>query len=274
MESRHELQTDFDTAVLARSHEVPVLVDFWAAWCGPCRMLGPVLEHLADGADGRWELVKVDTEAHPDVATRYAIRSIPAVKLFHHGEEIAEFTGALPEPQIQMWLQQHLPGPADDALKTARAALASGDFAEAREAFRRVLEIDPQRDDARLELGRLLLADDPSGARELLESITGDAEAYEQAQHLLHLVDLIERETERTVDTGDEAAVLYNEAARAFAANDLDGALARWIDVVERDRSLDDDGARRACIALFALLGEDHPLTQEHRRRFSMALSM
>lgn len=274
MTTSHELQSDFESAVIERSHDVPVLVDFWAAWCGPCRTLGPVLESLAARAEGRWELVKVDTEAHQDVAARYAIRSIPAVKLFHRGEVVADFVGALPEPQIQMWLRQHLPGPADEALSTARRALAAGDHAAARAHYETALELEPGLDEAHFELGRLLLAVDVAAARAHLEAITGDADAYERAQHLLHLIDVTERVRDLEVDPANEAAALYREAAVAFARGDLEAALDGWIAVVERDRTLDDDGARRACIALFSLLGEDHPLVQEKRRRFSMALSV
>ena len=274
MSTRFELQSDFTTEVLDRSHEVPVLVDFWAAWCGPCRTLGPVLEGLAERAEGRWELVKVDTEAHPEIARHFQIRGIPAVKLFHRGQVIGEFTGALPEPQVQMWLAQHLPSPAQDALSAGRAALEQGDRESARVEFQRTLELDPTQDAARLELARLRIDDDVVAARELLESITGDAEAYEAAQHLLHLIALVERtRTGERVD-GDEARTKYHEAAQAFARGDNETALQKWIEVVELDRTLDDDGARRACIALFSLLGEDHPLTQDYRRRFSMALSV
>jgi len=274
MTPSYELRSDFDSEVLARSHERPVLVDFWAAWCQPCRMLGPVLEGLADEAGDAWDLVKVDTEAHPEVAERYEIRGIPAVKLFHRGEEIAEFTGALPEPQVRMWLQQRLPGPNDDLIARARGALRTGDQPAAIEAYRAVLAEDPQRDEAHFELGKLLLAQDAEAAKDHLESITGDADAYEKAQHLLHLINVTEHANELADDPSNEAVALYREAATAFASGDLETALTRWIDVVERDRDLDDDGARRACIAVFALLGEEHPITQANRRRFSMALSI
>ena len=99
----------FQTDVLDKSHEKPVVVDFWGPWCGPCRVLGPTIEKLASEAEGRWRLVKINTDAHPELAQRYHVRGIPAVKLFIRGAVVAEFTGAQPEADIRRWLDAYVP---------------------------------------------------------------------------------------------------------------------------------------------------------------------
>ena len=117
----------FQTDVIEASHSVPVLVDFWAEWCGPCRMLGPVLEILAEKADGKWQLVKMNVEEHPEIAQAYRIQGIPAVKLFSNGEVIAEFVGAQPEPTISKWLEEHLLPEQNQKLESAQEDFEAGE---------------------------------------------------------------------------------------------------------------------------------------------------
>ena len=175
----------FVAEVVERSREIPVVVDFWAAWCGPCRSLGPVLERLADEADGSWVLVKVDVDANPALASGFGIQGIPAVRAWKDGKEVAEFVGALPETQVRQWLAQLGPSAADLELEQAQSALEAGDDDTAEEHLRKVLELEPAHPLARATLERLQLARraghlNEDEARRRLDSDPGDVDAAMQ----------------------------------------------------------------------------------------------
>lgn len=180
--AREVSEATFQADVLERSYEVPVVVDFWAAWCAPCRALGPVLERLAEEAGGAWELAKVDTDANPYLAQAAGIRGIPAVRAFRNGVQVAEFVGALPENQVRQWLAQLGPSPGALAAEEGARAEALGDFQTAGEAYRRALREEPGNDEARAGLARVELAQrtssvDEEGARRRLDQNPQDVDA-------------------------------------------------------------------------------------------------
>ena len=266
--------TDFESDVLAASMRQPVLVDFWAPWCGPCRFLGPVLERLAaEEHDGRWRLVKVNTDQHPDVSMRYGIRGIPAVKLFVDGDVVDEFTGALPEQAVRQWLDKALPSEAKNRLAAAEMAIAEEDLAHAEVHLRAVLESEPENAQARLLLARIMLFDDPEEAQALAGNASFAGPSYLQLEEsiktIARLLDL--QADPSTLPEGPERA-RYAEAAQALARQDFSAALEGFIDVIRMNRYYDEDGSRKACIAIFSILGEQHPVTRQHRRAFDMAL--
>ncbi|MCB0791400.1 MAG: tetratricopeptide repeat protein [Flavobacteriales bacterium] len=258
--------TDFERQVIARSADVPVLVDLWAAWCGPCRFLGPIVEKLADEADGRWELVKVDVEANPALAERFQVRGIPALKLFHKGAVIAELAGALPEAQLLAWIEAHLPTPGGERLAEARSLLEAGREKEATTLLEGIVREMPEVEEARVLLARAIVFDDPGRVRELL----AHHGHLDGAETLLVLSDALMREV-ATLPEGAARASMA-EALEALHQHDMDSALERLIEVVLRDKPYADELARRLCVALFEHLGPAHPLTRSHRRRFDMAL--
>lgn len=240
-------EASFEREVLERSKEVPVVVDFWAAWCAPCRSLGPVLEKLATEAGGSWMLAKVDVDANPRLAQAAGVQGIPAVRAFREGKQVAEFTGALPEPEVRRWLTQLGPSPADEAVERARAAEERGDLEAAAEEYRRALDADPGHADARAELARVEAA---------ITASTADTE------------DLARRLTADPDDVEAAAALAAVELGRG----DAEAAFGRLLEIVERTEGEVREAARSELVSLLETLPTDDPRATAARRRLARAL--
>jgi putative thioredoxin len=259
---------DFERAVLERSHAVPVVVDFWAPWCAPCRVLGPVIERLAAGAQGRWELAKLNTDEQPDIAQAFGIQSIPAVKMFQAGRVIAEFVGARPEAEIRRWLDASIPDPRLQQLSTTMEGWETSD------AGRLIGELEQfVRDNEDLAVGRLRLAQlvvgrDPQRARELVTSTEADPDLAELAGDIASLADLMECVEE----IPPRLEPFIKKAQDGLRDHDLDATLGNLVEVAMRDKRFGNELARRSAVALFRLLGQRHGLTEKHQRQLSMAL--
>jgi putative thioredoxin len=239
-------EATFERDVIERSHDVPVVVDFWAEWCGPCRQLTPALEKAVADRAGKVELVKVDTDANQRLAAAFRIQGIPAVKAFKDGRVVAEFTGAQPPAAVERFLDGIVPSEAD-------ALVAEGGETE----LRRALELEPGRPDAAVPLARILHArGETDDALQLLANVTGSFAADGLAARI------------RLEDDPDVAA--------AFQALDdgdperaLDGLIAATAATTDADRR---DDLRRAVVGILDELGVDHPLARESRRKLASAL--
>ncbi len=265
--------TSFEEDVLQASHQQPVVADFWAPWCGPCRALGPALEKLAREQADKWTLAKINTDDNPEIAQRYQIRGIPAVKLFVDGEVVAEFTGALPEHQIRTWLDEHLPTEEKKQIEEARELWKKGRRNDARKIFEEIVEAEPEHDEARTFLAGLVVTEDPNRAEELIAEVDVADPTLLQIKDSVAVVSrLLELYSSPDSIPDGKMQLTYVQAIEALARDDFDAALERFIEVVQADREYDDDGARKACVALFTLLGNDHPVTKKHRRVFDTSL--
>ena len=263
---------DFDKQVTDRSRLVPVLVDFWAPWCGPCRTLGPVLERLAAQADGRWELVKVNVDQHQDLAAAFNISSIPAVKLFVNGEAVDEFVGALPEREIRRFLEKALPSPTAGQLAEAQRLLNEGRNAAAAVLLESLVAREPGNHAARTLLAQSLLTTAPERIAAVLEPVGPDSEHAERAGALRTLARLAHLARQPAALPEARVRERYLAGAAAVRAGDFEQALVSFIEVLERDKAYDNEGAKEACKAVFQLLGNQHPLVQRFFRAFSSAL--
>lgn len=263
---------DFDTEVLGKSSSTPVLVDFWAPWCAPCRALTPILEQAAERHAGRFVLVKVNTEEHPEIAERYRVRGIPNVKMFVDGQVVNEFTGALSSEMLEEWLTRALPGPSREILRTAEQRAAEGRYEEAVSLLEPIVALEPENGAAATLLAKLLLSSDPEKAVSTLAPIGPDSEFYSMAESIRTFARLfgIAAEPERLAE--GPAKDSYLNAARHLAEGSFREALDGFIGVVRSARNFDDDGARKACVAIFRYLGDDHELTRKYRGLLSSSL--
>lgn len=255
---------DFPRTVLEESRRRPVVVDFWAAWCAPCRMIGPVLERLADEYGGRFLLAKLDVDANPQAAATFRIQSIPAVKAFAHGQVVQEFMGAIPEPAIRQFIDSVLPSEADRLAARAEDEERAGRADEAERLFRQALAADPTHRRATLGVGRLAaMRGELDEARTLLTALRPDAEA----ERLLAAIEVSEWGSPSADGRGPLA-----QAERAAAEGRWQEALDVFLAAVRNGTDEDRVRARDGMLKLFAVLGDEDPLTQEYRRKLAAEL--
>jgi putative thioredoxin len=272
----------FESEVLEASHEIPVVVDFWAPWCGPCRALGPLLEKLEREAAGRWKLVKVNSDENPELSAQFAVRSIPFVIAFVDGRPAAQFVGAQPEGAIRAFLAKLAPDPSERELRAARAALAAGDAEGAQGHLGNALALDPGNDAARLDLVSVLLAKGAvPAAREQWSLLSGRAPLVsgydttgarlEAAERAASLPAASELERRISDNPGDLAARL-DLAEVCIADREFARAMEQLLEIVRRDRKFGDDIGRRKMIAVFEMAAAEPDLVSDYRRRLSSAL--
>lgn len=271
---------DFQREVIERSRTVPVVVDLWAPWCGPCKTLGPLLERLAAEGGGKWILAKVNVDESPQVARALGVQSIPLVLAFKDADIVSEFVGAQPESVVRQFIDRVVPDEARRLTGEAAALAARGDVAGAEARYRAVLELFPEHAAASVALAELLAAADRADdAVAVLDASTATgpaAAAIEQARAALRM---------RAAAEGDEEGLRARLAAdpkdlqaridlgRLLSASGRhEDALALLLDAVRQDRNYDDAAARKTMLDIFALLGREDPLVDRYQRELSRLL--
>ncbi|QJR13742.1 thioredoxin [Usitatibacter palustris] len=275
--------SSFERDVIEASHEAPVLVDFWAPWCGPCRVLGPVLEKLEREYAGRWKLVKVNSDENPELSAQFNVRSIPYVIAFSGGRAVSQFVGAQPEGVLRSFLEKLIPDPSEVEHRKAREALVKGQVAIAESHLKSALALDPSNEGARLDMVAVTLehGDVPS-ARTQFDSLSGKAEQestyaairarLEAAEHAQTLPSA-EELAKRVNLNGDDLQSRLDLAELYVAKRQYGLALEQLLEIVKRDRKFGDDVGRKKMLAVFDLAATDPDLVSDYRRKLASTLN-
>jgi putative thioredoxin len=271
----------FERDVLEASRRVPVLVDFWAPWCGPCRALTPILERVVAGSGGKFLLAKVNVDEDPELATRYGVRGIPNVKAFVDGQVVNEFTGALPESGVRRFLDAVLPSPSEALRRAAQTEITRGDFEAAEAKLREAVALDADNHGARTDLAGLLVArGDFAGADAVLEAVPAHRRD-ERAEQLAARIEVWKRGQSlpdaatlkaRVAAHPDDLDAHLAYAERLVADGNYRAGLEVLLEVVRRDRGEPRERARKAMVQAFGLGSGQPELVDEYRRKLASAL--
>lgn len=273
---------NFQKIVIEGSQSQPVLVDFWADWCAPCKSLMPILAKLADEYQGKFILTKINTEEQRELAAQFGIRSLPTVKLFRNGQPVDEFMGALPEADIRAFLDKHVPRESDTLLSQADSLLLEGDVAKAGELINQANRKEPDNPRVRVSYARYKATlGELADAEHLLETLPPEEKekpevvsmlariAFDRIAGSAPAVDKLEQVLQQDASN---AQAMYQLAAQRVMQNDYEGALELLLRLMMNDRKYGDDAGRKAILQVFELLGGEGELVKRYRTRLFNAL--
>jgi putative thioredoxin len=268
-------EATFEQDVIQNSSKKTVVVDFWAAWCGPCRMLGPVLERLAEEPGSNFVLAKVDVDANPGLAMRFGVQGIPAVKAFRDGRVAGEFVGAKAEPQVRQFLNEVAPAGAGNETESVDRLMQDRRWSEAAELYRESLDENPADFEARLGLAQTLIGQGQGcKAKVYLADLQNEAVTMTRAETLMPLADFICSLAEKG-DQNAEVTIVeaqYRQAARLFSQGKIAPAMDGLLDVLRHNKDYRDGQVKLVMLGVFELLGDEDPLTGAYRREMASIL--
>jgi len=268
-------ETSFEEDVISRSYEIPILVDFWATWCGPCKTLGPMLENLAVEYGGSFLLAKVDVDDNPGLAVRFGIQGIPSLKAYHGGEIIAELNGAAPENTLRKFIQKIAPSETDNTLLEGYSLLSIRKWKQAEDSLRKVLDDQPNNSTATFGLIRALIAQGKgNSALAYINDFPPGSEivAAQQLKPLALLFTEIESNPNKHTESDNALNAQYWKSAKLLAQGQYAAGLDGLIEILRSDKNFKDDKPKSVILATFALLGDDDLLTREYRDELANVL--
>jgi putative thioredoxin len=268
--------------VVETSKSTPVLVDFWAAWCGPCKQLMPILDQLADEYAGRFILAKVDADEQQQLVQQIGVRSLPTVVLFKNGEVVDHFVGVVPEAQIRQLLERHVPAAKKTALEQARESKARGDFVAAQEVLIEALAKEPTSIELQCVLGEVkALGGNLDEAKQLLVAAQAREPAALPVKRLAAVIEFsdvvrthpdVRVIRESLADDPTNIDARHALAVHRLLANDFDAALEDWLEIMRTHRKYKDDLARRSLVMAFEIIGSTDPRVDQARRQMARML--
>jgi putative thioredoxin len=265
-------ESNFEYDVIAYSQRIPVVVDFWAPWCIPCRTQSPMLERFTEEAAGAFRLAKINIDENVNLALRYNVRSIPAVKAFRDGQVVSEFVGLQPELRLREFLGALAPSENDLIMEKAKSILLLHQWQEAEKAFRKVLETSPNNTVALLGLCKSLLGQGRVvDCQKLLRSFPASRE-YHSAETLRPLADAIIRAQNAGFIEDDPLLAAYRNSLRLVEKGNLPAAMDGFLDILKQDKHYQDDELRRVAVALLEVMGDEDPLTRQYRNELATIL--
>lgn len=263
---------NFQQVILDGSMQQPILIDFWASWCAPCKALLPVLTKLAHEYNGQFILAKINIEEQPELAAQFQVRSVPTVMLVSQGQLVDQFNGAKPESEVRAFLKQHLTNPVEAFKEQIKQLIGEGDLDQAQALLQQAISQLPDDIDLQIELARVLLQKNLSAdARAVLEQLPEADKARPEVKGLIAGLQFVEKapsaEQLAALADRDDSEARYLKAMAALVQADYESALQQLLNLLRDDRAYEEGVAHKTLLEVFALLGEGNPLVVSSRRK-------